>query len=119
MQNRRSVVVFSAAPLPVGTEVEVQKVRLDDGVRGIRLRDVGTSVLYGGGGLFDAMALHERFGAASDYRSAQLPDLATVEETFRARVLECVVANVAQSEGYATCTSFVVELLPAGQSAYR
>ena len=122
MENRRDVVVFSAAPLPVGTEVEVELVRCRDGAQGVRVRDLATSVLYGGARLFDGGPLSSKYrllGAPTDYRGARPPDGAKVVQTFRARVLECVVANVEQTEGYATCTSFVLEILPESAAPYR
>jgi len=102
----RRITIFTAAPIPVGNEVIVEIHRFDDaGDQAVRVRDVNTSILYGGA----------RGDSAFDWTSATPPPGTTIIESFRARVQECVIANVrmAHSEGWAPQTTITVDQFTA------
>jgi hypothetical protein len=114
---RRNVVVFAPAPIPVGNEMEVHLV---NATKTVVVRDLSTGILYGSGATFDPPAKEDVVdGHRSDFRRGRIGELARVESVYRARVVECVIANVSQSAGFAPCTSFVVEVLDASAGPYR
>lgn len=111
--KRRKVVVFAPAPIAVGDELEVHLMS-----SAVAVRDLKTGILYGGGGVFSGAAEEDEVdGHRSDYRTSQPSRLSQV--AYRGRVVECVIANVAQNEGYAPCTSFVVEVAATPATPYR
>lgn len=84
------------------------------------MRDLTTGILCGGGGIFSVAPKEQELdGHRADFRTSQLARLAVVESTYRARVVECLIANVPQQEGHAPCTSFVVEVAPPQPGPYR
>lgn len=116
---RRNVVVFAPAPIPIGQEIEVHLMNVA-GSKAVGVRDLTTGILYGGGGIFLGAAKEEDVdGHKGDFRKSQLAQFAMVESVYRARVVECVIANVSQNDGHAPCTSFVVEVAPAPPGPYR
>jgi hypothetical protein len=116
---RRNVVVFAPAPIPIGQEIEVSLVSVG-GLKSVAVRDLTSGILYGGGGLFSVAKKEDEVdGHKSDFRSSQPARLAQVESVYRGRVVECVIANVGQNEGFASCTSFVVEVAATNPGPYR
>jgi len=117
---RRNVVVFAPAPIPIGQEIEVHLLNVA-GSKAVSVRDLTTGILYGGGGIFGGAAAKEDEvdGHKADFRTSQLARFAQVESVYRGRVVECVIANVAQREGHAACTSFVVEVAAVPPGPYR
>ncbi len=117
--TRRNVAVFSPAPIPVGQEIEVHLVNVG-GSKAVAVRDLTTGILYGGGGIFSGAAKEDAVdGHKEDFRTSQPARLAHVESVYRGRVVQCVIANVAQTEGHAACTSFIVEVTGAPSAPYR
>lgn len=105
----RKVVVFAPAPIGVGEELEVHLVS-SGGSKTVAVRDLRTGIFYGGGGIFSVAAKEDVVdGHRPDYRTSQPSRFTVVESVYRARVVECIVANVPQNEGHAPCTSFVVD----------
>jgi hypothetical protein len=117
---RRNVVVFAPAPIAVGEELEVHLMNVD-GAKAVAVRDLKTGILYGGGAIFSEAAKEEDVDGRhkSDFRTSRPSRLSRVESVYRGRVVECVIANVAQTEGHAACTSFVVEVAATPTTAYR
>jgi hypothetical protein len=117
--NHRRVVVFAPAPIPIGQPIEVH-LMVARGGAAVCVRDLTTGILYGGGGIFGEAADDAQIdGHRQDFRRSQPGPRVRVENTYRGRVVECVIANVAQVEGHAPCTSFVVEVPESPPEPYR
>jgi hypothetical protein len=116
---RHNVVVFAPAPIPVGQEIEVHLINAAGG-KAVSVRDLTTGILYGGGGIFSGAAKDDDVdGHKSDFRTSQLARFSQVEAVYRGRVVQCVIANVPQTEGHAPCTSFIVDVAGVHPGPHR
>ena len=117
--TRHKLAVFAPAPIPVGQEIEVHLMNAG-GDREVAVRDLTTGILYGSGKLFGEAAKEDAIdGYRRGLRSSAPGRFARGESTYRARVVECVIANVPGHEGWAPCTSFVVEVAATPHGPYR
>lgn len=126
------VIVSTAAPIPVGDDVEVFVIQTakeallfgkDEIVEEVTVRHVASSVFYGRPAAFDATPRHPVLGVAALYRAPRVDASWQVVRQFQGRVRECVIANcridIGNGDSYiAPVTSLLLEPIPAAP-AYR